>query len=63
MYRTSFFMNRAHLNQLGMLAEARGLKTSQLLRVAIVEFLHREHRKQTLPVIVRGKTRRAAVME
>jgi len=46
MYRTSVFLHHDHVKQLGTLAEVRGLKTAQLIRIAIVEFLRRESRKK-----------------
>jgi hypothetical protein len=43
---TTLFMNTEHMKNLGGLAESRGLKTAQLVRVAIAEFLRRETRKK-----------------
>ena len=61
MQRHTVFMHNGHLKQLRVLADDRGLKTAQLIRIAIVEFLRREARKQAVPVIVPGRARRQAV--
>ena len=61
MQRHTVFMHNGHLKQLRAIAEDRGLKTAQLIRIAIVEFLRRETRKQAIPVIVPGRARRQAV--
>lgn len=64
MTRHTFFMHDGHLKRLRAIADERGLKTAQLIRIAVVEFLHREARKPALPLVVpRKRARRHAVLE
>jgi hypothetical protein len=46
MRRHTIFLHSGHLKQLGALAQSRGLKASQLVRLSIVEYLRREKRKK-----------------
>jgi hypothetical protein len=46
MRRTNVFLHSGHLQQLGALGKSRGLKTAQLIRIAIAEYLRRENRKK-----------------
>jgi hypothetical protein len=43
---TCILVNDGHMEKLTALAESRGLKCAQLVRLAIVEFLRRETRKR-----------------
>ena len=45
MKRTNIFLHSEHMKSMNRLAQAMGLKTAQLVRVAIAEFLRREARK------------------
>jgi predicted transcriptional regulator len=58
---TTIFLDTEHMKQLGTLAKAQGLKTAQLVRVAIAEYIQRERRKQAAQ-IVPGRARRQAVI-
>jgi hypothetical protein len=62
MHRTAIFMNPKHMAQLRALGEPQGLKPAQLVRIAISQFLSRERRKSTAPVIVPGRKSRRAVL-
>jgi len=53
MKRTNIYTHAEHMDQLAVLANARGLKVSQLVRIAIREFLHRERRKEVRLLIRR----------
>jgi 16S rRNA U516 pseudouridylate synthase RsuA-like enzyme len=44
--QTTVFLHAGHMKQLKTLAESRGIKTAQLLRIAIAEYLRREIRKK-----------------
>jgi len=61
MRRTNIYLNTDHWRQLAALGKAEGLKPSHLIRVAILQFIRREMRKQTQPVVVSGRKRRSAV--
>lgn len=64
MQRHTVFMHNGHLKQLRVLADDRGLKTAQLIRIAIVEFLRRESRKKVPQIVIPGKrARREAVAD
>jgi hypothetical protein len=41
----TIFMHVGHYKQVGALAEAQGIKTAQLLRIIIAEYLRRNARK------------------
>jgi hypothetical protein len=62
MQRHTVFMHNGHLKQLRAIADDRGLKTAQLIRIAIVEFLRRETRKQAAQVVIPGRKSRRAVL-
>jgi predicted transcriptional regulator len=42
---TTFFVNDAHMKKLKALAESMGLRTSQLLRLAIADYLKKAARQ------------------
>jgi hypothetical protein len=44
--QTSIFLHVGHMKQLKMLAESRGIKTAQILRLAVSDYLRRETRKK-----------------
>jgi predicted transcriptional regulator len=44
--QTTVFLHNEHMKKLKALAESRGIKTAQLLRVAIADYLRRETRKR-----------------
>ncbi len=46
MRRTTIFLNPRHMAELSKLGASRGLKPAHLTRIAIVEYLRREKRKQ-----------------
>jgi len=44
--RTNVFLQRDHLEKLGALGKSRGLKTAQLIRIAIADYLRRAARQK-----------------
>jgi hypothetical protein len=44
--QTTIWLHSGHMKKLAMLADARGLKAAQLIRVAIAEYIRRERRKK-----------------
>ena len=44
--QTTVLLHVAHMKQLTALAESQGIKTAQLLRIAIAEYIRREARKK-----------------
>ena len=44
--QTTIFLHDGHMKKLKVLAESRGIKTAQLLRLAIADYLGREARKK-----------------
>lgn len=43
--QTTVFLHKGHMKQLTALAESQGIKTAQLLRIAIAEYLRRAKRQ------------------
>lgn len=41
---TTMFMNDAHMKKMRVLAESRGLKMAQIVRIAIAEYLRRNRK-------------------
>jgi hypothetical protein len=44
--QTTIFLHDGHMKTLKVLAESRGIKTAQLLRLAVADYLRRETRKK-----------------
>jgi hypothetical protein len=44
--RTNVFLQSDHIERLAVIGKSRGLKTAQLIRIAIAEYLRRETRKK-----------------
>ena len=42
--QTTIFLHSGHMTQLKVLAEGQGLKTAQLLRIAVADYLRRAAR-------------------
>jgi hypothetical protein len=61
---TSLLVNPNHMAQLRQIAKAQGLVngTAALVRLAILQYIRREARKQDMPVIVPGRARRRAIL-
>ena len=44
--QTTIWLHDGHMKKMGAIAQSRGLKTAQLIRIAIGEYLRRETRKK-----------------
>jgi 16S rRNA U516 pseudouridylate synthase RsuA-like enzyme len=44
LHQTTLFVHTGHMKQLKAIAESRGLRTAQLVRVAIAEYLRRNRK-------------------
>lgn len=44
--QTTVFLHTGHMKKLTALAEAQGLKTAQLLRIAVADYLRRSARQK-----------------